>query len=308
MARLQVQPSINDLRSQAMLALIERLGAIDLSALLVYRIDSVPASALPLLAWQFDVVSQFWQLLASPGGSVGSSSVDALTDVDTVADVDTLSYGADNPNAPGAQGSASPFDPAAAARALLKQAIALHRMRGTPAAIREALATLGFAEITLLEGQARWGGTSYPSSQGWAAYRIVIDLPAEALNPSADPEVVASPDSAAQALQAAAFFAPARCWLDSLWFAVPAIGDVALAPADNLTLTGIAEYQIDSVPPPADMVALLVTVEALSDSFAAAAPQYDSRYRHSGITYGAGEPLVADAALVLNGAPLLQGG
>ncbi|MBE3605221.1 phage tail protein, partial [bacterium] len=56
MAHLQVQPSINDARSAALLDLIERLGALDLTPLLVYRIDSAPDSVLLALAWQFDML------------------------------------------------------------------------------------------------------------------------------------------------------------------------------------------------------------------------------------------------------------
>ena len=45
MAELQIQPSINDARSQAHLALIERLSDLDLSPILVYRIPSLVDSA-----------------------------------------------------------------------------------------------------------------------------------------------------------------------------------------------------------------------------------------------------------------------
>lgn len=47
---------IADERTHAMLELVERLGQIDLSPLLVYRVDSVPSSALYALAWQFGVL------------------------------------------------------------------------------------------------------------------------------------------------------------------------------------------------------------------------------------------------------------
>ena len=85
MADLQVQPSINDTRAQALLALIERLGEIDLSPLLVYRMASVSDSALPFLAWQFDVLSPLWQLLGPIAGSI-----DALTDIDPLTDIDSM--------------------------------------------------------------------------------------------------------------------------------------------------------------------------------------------------------------------------
>ncbi len=41
MPELSAAPSINDTRTQALLVLIGRLGALDLTTLLVYRIDSV---------------------------------------------------------------------------------------------------------------------------------------------------------------------------------------------------------------------------------------------------------------------------
>ena len=85
MAELQIPPSINDTRSQALMDLVERLGEIDLTPLLVYRIDSVPAAALPFLAWQFDILSPLWQTVAPV-----ITSVDAITNVDLLIDIDTL--------------------------------------------------------------------------------------------------------------------------------------------------------------------------------------------------------------------------
>ena len=60
--------SINDLRTQAHGVIGERLSNLDLTQLLIYVINNVTPSALPFLAWQFDVLSPFWQLL-SPGTS-----------------------------------------------------------------------------------------------------------------------------------------------------------------------------------------------------------------------------------------------
>ena len=62
MAELNIQPSINDARSSALLVLLERLDNLDLVPILVYRLDSVPDSALTLLAWQFDMLDPEWQL------------------------------------------------------------------------------------------------------------------------------------------------------------------------------------------------------------------------------------------------------
>ena len=47
---------IADDRSRALMRLLSSLSALDLAPVLVYHIDTVPASALYALAWQFDVV------------------------------------------------------------------------------------------------------------------------------------------------------------------------------------------------------------------------------------------------------------
>src|ERR1700757_1270256 len=85
MPELAAAPSINDSRTQALLELIARLADLDLAPLLIYRIDSVPAGALPFLAWQFDVLSPLWQLIAPV-----ALGVDALTNIDLLIDVDNL--------------------------------------------------------------------------------------------------------------------------------------------------------------------------------------------------------------------------
>ena len=163
MPELSAAPSINDTRTQALLVLIARLAALDLTTLLVYRIDSVVASALPFLAWQFDVLSPLWQLIAPV-----ALGVDALTNIDLLIDVDNLIESG------GLVTELALTE--AAQRDLLKSAIGLHRFRGTPWAIKQALASLGWATVTLLEGQTSWGGVAYPSNQGWAVFRVMIDL------------------------------------------------------------------------------------------------------------------------------------
>jgi len=149
MAQLIIQPSINDTRSRALLDLIERMDALDLTPILVYRLDSVPDSALLFLAWQFDLVAPQWQL-----GAQLSESLDTLLNIDALTDIDTLSS---------TGGVSGPSD-FVSLRALLKVAIPLHRTRGTPFAIKAALKPLGWSKLTLLEGQATWGGTSYPAN------------------------------------------------------------------------------------------------------------------------------------------------
>ena len=288
MAELQVPPSINDSRSQALMELIERLDTIDLTPLLVYRIDSVPASALPFLAWQFDIISPLWQTVAPV-----IQSVDAITDVDALIDIDTLTEG---PSVVTVQQS----QVIAAQRSLVKMAIQLHRYRGTPWSIETALATLGWPEVSIAEGQSSWGGTQYPANQGWAVFRVMIELQeGQTLDPAA-------PMSATAAIN---FFKPARSSLDSLIFVLPAQLDSAPTPSDRLTVGGIATYQVDIAPSPSDVtLSIAITLPPMIDLFGPATPLYSAQYRHSGISYGANEPAVADAALVLNGNPVLQGG
>jgi P2-related tail formation protein len=287
MPELSAAPSINDTRTQALLGLISRLAALDLTRLLVYRIDSVVDEALPFLAWQFDILSPLWQLIAPV-----ALGVDALTNIDLLIDVDNL-----------IESSGLITELAlteAAQRELLKSAIALHRFRGTPWAVKQALASLGWATVSLLEGQTSWGGVAYPSNQGWAVFRVMIDLAAGQ---------AVSIGAASTAVAAVNFFKPARAWLDSVWFAAPAITDTGPVPSDKLTLGGIVKYQLDAAPSPNDnALAFAIAMGSLIDAHGPIVPAYDGHYRHSGITYGANEPEVADSALMINGAAVLHGG
>src|SRR5260370_7591381 len=129
MPELSAAPSINDTRTQALLGLISRLSALDLSTILVYRIDSVVDEALPFLAWQFDVLSPLWQLIAPV-----ALGVDALTNIDLLIDVDNLSESG------GLLTELALSE--AAQRELLKMPIPLHRFPAPPRPIPHALASL----------------------------------------------------------------------------------------------------------------------------------------------------------------------
>jgi P2-related tail formation protein len=287
MPELSAAPSINDTRTQALLELIARLAALDLTTLLVYRIDSVVDEAIPFLAWQFDVLSPLWQLIAPV-----ALGVDALTDIDLLIDVDDLI------ESDGAVLELALTE--VAQRELLKNAVALHRFRGTPWAIKQALASLGWTRVALLEGQTTWGGNSYPSSQGWAVFRVMIDLGvAQGVSMGA----------AATASAAVNFFKPARSWVDSIWFAVPGISDTGPHPSDKLTLDGVLKNQLDNAPDPNDSaLAFEIATAPIIDAHGPMVPAYDGHYRHSGITYGANEPEVADSALIVGGIAVLHGG
>jgi P2-related tail formation protein len=271
MAQLAIQPSINDVRSQALLSLIERLDAIDLSDILVYRLDSVPDSVLMLLAWQFDMLAPEWQL----GVNLGES-IDALTDIDILTNIDRLTS---------ALSTAGPSD-YDSLRTLLKAAIPLHRQRGTPYAIKKALSALGWSTVTIKEGEASWGGTSYPADQAWAVFRVLIPLQAG--------QAVAEQDWT-RAIAAINFFKPVRCLLDSLWIIAAPILDVAPAPVDFLRNIfkqfDTARRVKDIVDAPAWPVSDVKMIT----------PFYDSHFYHSGIDYGEGEPAVADSGLSING-------
>ncbi len=60
MSELLIPPLAPDPRSRAIDALAARMSGLDLSPILVYLIDLVPADALPLLAEQFNVVGPLW--------------------------------------------------------------------------------------------------------------------------------------------------------------------------------------------------------------------------------------------------------
>ncbi|MFZ1119807.1 MAG: phage tail protein [Candidatus Binataceae bacterium] len=275
MAQLQLPPSINDLRSQSLLATVERLDALDLTPLLVYRLDSAPDSALIFLAWQFDMLDPQWQLAATISGE----SIDALTDIDTLNDIDTLLS---------SSGSAGPTD-FDSWRALLQAAIPLHRVHGTPDSIRQALGSLGWGSVGFLEGQASWGGSAWPSSEGWAVFRVVVNLGAG--------QAVGTND-AARIIAAVNFFKPMRSWLDALVFEAVPLADAAPAPSD---FTGA----VDNAPAPSDL--LTAPIAPLADQ-RLIAPIYNGHYYHIGITYGAHEPAVADSGVVANGVPISANG
>lgn len=152
-----LQAGIADDRSRALVRLIARLDEIDLSPLLVYRIDEFPADDLYLLAWQFHVLGdEGWNL--------------AVTEADK--------------------------------RDLIRRAIEIHRYRGTPWSIRQALAAVGYHDARIVENrelQQQWaeagggflngistldgsstlsapGGSFQVMTRHWAEYIIDMDV------------------------------------------------------------------------------------------------------------------------------------
>lgn len=115
-----------------------RFDMIEIEALLVYIIDTVPASALQMLAEQFDVMGY-------KGWSLVNNDADR--------------------------------------RMLIKKAIELHRYKGTPWAIKEALKSGGYAGATIQEhagasydGQYDYDGEINHGAANWAKFAVQLDI------------------------------------------------------------------------------------------------------------------------------------
>lgn len=101
-----------------------------------------------------------------------------------------------------------------AKRNLIKGAYELHRLKGTPWAVKEIVRRLGFGNATLIEGFGgkrhdgeiyRDGQYAYGHSDRWAYYRIIIH----------EPITIEQANLLRKTLSA---FAPARCVLSALDF------------------------------------------------------------------------------------------
>lgn len=99
-----------------------------------------------------------------------------------------------------------------ARRALIKNAIELHRYKGTPWSVRQVIRNLGFGEVELREGRNQLDpaiAAKYPEETHWALYQVIL-------------AVTITNDQAALLRKTLEVFAPARCELASLDFvAVP---------------------------------------------------------------------------------------
>ncbi|HIA1612215.1 TPA: phage tail protein I [Salmonella enterica] len=95
-----------------------------------------------------------------------------------------------------------------ARRALIKNAIELHRYKGTPWSVRQVIRNLGFGEVELCEGGDRLDpaiAEKYPAETHWALYQVIL-------------AVTITNDQAALLRKTLEVFAPARCELASLDF------------------------------------------------------------------------------------------
>ncbi|MDH4869800.1 phage tail protein [Pseudomonas sp. BN515] len=104
-------------------------------------------------------------------------------------------------------------------RNLIKNAVTLHRYKGTPWSIREVIRLLGFGEVTLLEGlggldydgQATFNGIRvYGDTGSWPVYRVFLAQPI-------------TNDQAELLRRVLKATAPARCRLASLEYSAVAI-------------------------------------------------------------------------------------
>lgn len=279
---LTLAPSIDDTRGKAILAITDqRMKALDLTPILVYWIGALPDSAVLAMAWQWDVLDPSWVT-----GIAAGESWDALTATDSLSSIDALT------SVDRDASSISDYD---TYRQLIQDSVPLHRMRGTPAAILAALTQLGFPNASLQEGQNTWGGSEWPTAQGWAVFRVVIPLVSgQAITASQVTQVNA----------AARFWKNARSWLDSVQFvAVPLSDPLSPVPADAV-VNIFAQFDRLS-PAPADFIA--APAWPLNDS-KNLVPLHDKRYLHIGATYGANEPAGADSGVTVNGIAISANG
>lgn len=131
---------IRDTNTEALNELIERLGILDITPILVYLIDNVAVSALPHLAEQFHVAGgEGWLLTQTE----------------------------------------------AERRNLIKKSIELHRYKGTPWAVKEAIKALGYFDISIQErlpvvtynNLATYSGSEdFGAGSRWALFKVLIDI------------------------------------------------------------------------------------------------------------------------------------
>lgn len=123
--------------------------------------------------------------------------------------------------------------PDAVQRAVIAASVAVHKIKGTPASIKQALAVAGYPGAQIIEGVGAWnldgsqvlnGSEFLGDPNKWAWYRVVL------AQPIANSQVQ-------QVLRILANTAPARCYLEALDFTQAAFilnGGVSLNGTYNL--------------------------------------------------------------------------
>lgn len=89
-------------------------------------------------------------------------------------------------------------------QSIIQNALMQHQYLGAVQNLLDVLTMCGYGGSTVQEGQASWGGVSYPASQGWAVFRVTLT------------SGTASPTDIAKLTQIINFFKPARCLLDAI--------------------------------------------------------------------------------------------
>lgn len=272
---LSAPGSINDSRTAAHLAIGQRLGTLDLSPLLVNTVTSAPASALPFLAWQFDVLSPWWQLLAGPESQTAiiQNAVALHRYSGTVASIQNI----------------------------------MANLGFPVVTIQEGQSTWGGDQYPADEGwavfrvlAAQYTGSAETNPASWDDVDDVDSLTdIDALAEAGDIVPIAvTLATEQQAISAINFFKPQRSILDSLWFIAPPISD-DVAVADFLTI--VAANYIQEAPIDIDDF-VTAPAWALAD-VKVTAPLYDAHFYHAGITYGASQPVVVDSGISIGGTP-----
>jgi hypothetical protein len=282
---LILQPSIEtDLRAQAHLTLINRLRSLDLSPILVYRIASLVDSAVLAMAWQWDVLNPLLLPDTSQLVTLSWPGWDPIENIDTLINIDLLQYQqtADSTSIPLAILYAQ-------YRALILLSTSLHSTLGTKAALQKGLAGVGYPNAVIQEGQNSWGGSSWPSNEGWAVFRVVIPL--AGVPPDTDYDHLNDRMTAI-----CNYWKPARCWLDSIQFQWYPQDTVTPVPFDFVESIFI-QYDVVTPAPSDFIVGLFWPVRDLKTI----TPLHDTRYYHCSVTYGENEPAIADGPLVVNG-------
>jgi Phage tail protein (Tail_P2_I) len=177
--------------------------------------------------------------------------------------------------------------PGATQRALIQQAIALHRSLGTPATLTTALGNLGFPNAKILEGQNSWGGNSWPVSQGWAVFRVILQ-----------PGNIPTPNQIQQIISAVNFFKPARCVLDAIHYHFATIVE------PPITITETHKIQAGPViieGPITITETHVVPAWKLQDTFSKILTHNAVYYFAAGMQYNKVAPFIASGPIVING-------
>ncbi len=320
MANLQLPPSVRDLRGTAIEAIANRMAQIDLSPLLIYRIATTPAAAIPFLAWQFDVLSPMYQLLA-PGADqrqIVQNAIALKRFMGTPYAVKTALANLGWPNATILEGQNAwggtswPADEGwAVCRLLIPLGGAVMGASFTAEAFAPWQAATSYPAGLLVTYGGNYFKATAPAAAGTipqfatidqvpdvdllADFDTLVQLPWQLLTTPPDPPAFAPVTSAqvAQIIAAFDFFAPERCWLDSVIFVVPTLFD-ALAMID--TLSG---GEVDAL---AMADAITATYPGISDAILNSV-LYDSLFDYSGVTHADELVGITDGPITVNGTP-----